>query len=294
MTTATPTTTAPSHALQCLEIWGGNERVHSAVSVPGLDAWITSQPAGDAAQGGDLHYISMCGEGRISRFAIADVSGHGDEAGTMARTLRRLMRQHIYRPDQSRFAQALNREFLHHASNGRFATALLATYFAPTDQLIVCNAGHPRPLWYQAASHRWLLLDERSARAAVVAAQPRELPRNLPLGIIYPTDYVQFVADLSQGDLLLIYTDGIVEATDTRGRLFGEEGLLRLVHSLNSGCPEHLIDQVFQAVNQFCDGPANDDQTLLVLHHNAADPPKQSIGAKLLVMAKMLGFGGDR
>ena len=48
------------HALQCMEIWGGNAAIHSAVSVPEVDAWISSDPCEGAAKGGDIHYISQC------------------------------------------------------------------------------------------------------------------------------------------------------------------------------------------------------------------------------------------
>jgi phosphoserine phosphatase RsbU/P len=283
---------AVPHALQCLEIWGGNEPVRTALSVPGLDAWLYSQPANGAAQGGDLYYVSACGAGRISRFVIADVSGHGAEAGTMARTLRGLMRQHINRPDQSKFAQALNREFLRQAGSRRFATALLATYFAPTDQLIVCNAGHPRPIWYQASSGRWQLLDQHAAQEAMPAVPARDGPlQNLPLGVISQTSYVQFIASLGKGDLLLIYTDSFPEAEDSQGRPLGEQGLLRLASQLDPDRPEQLNERFSSAVAGYRAGPASDDQTLLVLHHNAADPPRQSLGQKIRVMAEMLGFG---
>ena len=112
MTPLAPPASTPAHALQCLEVWGGNEPRSSAVSVAGLDVWVWSDPIAGAARGGDLYYISTCGAGRISRFAIADVSGHGDEADAMAQTLLKLMRQYINTPDQSNFAMALNREFL--------------------------------------------------------------------------------------------------------------------------------------------------------------------------------------
>ena len=66
---------AEKHLLQCMEIWGGNRAVENAVSVHGIDAWVLSEPHGGGERGGDVHYVSMCGAGKISRFALADVSG---------------------------------------------------------------------------------------------------------------------------------------------------------------------------------------------------------------------------
>lgn len=63
----------------------------------------------------------------------------------MAIQLRRLMRNHMNRLDQTRFIRDLNREFVALADKGMFATALMASYYAPTEHLVVCNAGHPRP-----------------------------------------------------------------------------------------------------------------------------------------------------
>ncbi len=89
-----------------MEVWGGNGAIHNAISVPGIDAWISSDPYEGNAYGGDIHSVSMCGAGRISRFAIADVAGHGAAVGELAHRLRSLMRKYINTLDQTRFARA--------------------------------------------------------------------------------------------------------------------------------------------------------------------------------------------
>ncbi len=275
----------PTHSLECMEVWGGNGAIHNAISVPGIDAWISSDPYEGDACGGDIHYVSMCGAGRISRFAIADVSGHGATVGKLAHRLRSLMRKYINTLDQTRFARALNRDFSKLARDGRFATALLTTYFAPTDHLIICNVGHPRPLWYHAASQRWELLDPDMPQRATAAVM------NLPLGVIARTDYVQFAVKLGKGDLVLIYSDSLIESRNPEGERLGEEGLLELVRQMDTARPQQLSRDVLTAAVTYRGGaPAKDDETLLVLHHNAANPPKQSIGQKMHVMAKMIGM----
>ncbi|MBI4579150.1 MAG: hypothetical protein HY718_05565, partial [Planctomycetes bacterium] len=98
----------PTVKLHCMEIWGGNGAQDSAISVPGLDAFVCSQPQPGHRTGGDIHYVSMCGSGRISRFVVADVSGHGEQVDDLATTLRTLIRRHINTLNQARYARTLN------------------------------------------------------------------------------------------------------------------------------------------------------------------------------------------
>ncbi len=283
--------------LQCMEIWGGNEAVDTAISVPGLDVWVASTPYGGGAQGGDIHYLSMCGSGRISRFAVADVAGHGDAVGDLAATLRRLMRKNINTLDQTRFARDLNREFGQLNAAGRFATALLTTYFAPTNQLILVNAGHPRPLWHDASASRWRALDaEHSDELDSGAGQARATywgspVSNLPLGVIEPTDYAQFAIRLEPGDLVLIYTDSLIEAQSPDGTMLGEAGLLRLVERLDASRPAEAIVSLQRMLADHRGGAApDDDQTVLLLHHNGTPPPPMTVKQGLRSLAKMVGL----
>ena len=135
-----------------------------------------------------------------------------------------------------------------------------------------------------------MLLDQESARAAAVATiPPAGQLGNLPLGI-RSTNYVQFIANLAKGDVLLLYTDSLSEAEDSQRRPLGEHGLLDLVCGLDSSCPEKLVDAVLQALSRYRNGPPQDDQTLLVLHHNAANPPERSLGKESRQEAQVLGF----
>lgn len=277
--------TAPRvHSLQCFEIWGSNKRVNDAISVPGITVWIHSSPFADNNQGGDIHFVSMCGAGRVSRFALADVSGHGELAGHVADRLRKLMRKHIHTLDQTRFARALNREFSELAKFGSFATALLTTYFAPTDHLIICNAGHPKPFLYCARTKTWKLLDEN-------IDDPAEPVANIPFGVIEPTDYVQFAVGLELGDVVVMYTDSLIEARNPDGNQLGEKGLLELIKKLDLDEIHTLTERIINKIADYRGlAPAEDDQTLLVLHHDASDPPRLSFGETAKVMAKMIGL----
>ncbi|NLX13547.1 MAG: serine/threonine-protein phosphatase [Phycisphaerales bacterium] len=267
-----------------MEIWGGNESVDKTVTVPGIDAWVYSRPYAGQERGGDIHFVSMCGAGAISRFSVADVSGHGNMVGEVANHLRALMRKHINNLDQTSFVQALNREFSALAADGTFATALLTTYFAPSDHLITCNAGHPTPLLYRARQGQWYFLKHDMPDHVDHLA-------NLPLGVIDPTPYYQFAIALERGDLVLMYTDSLVEAKDPDGRLLGEEQLLQIIERLDTQSPETFCPRLLKALEAYRGGhPSDDDITLLLLHHNADNPPQQSFGEKMKVIGKMLGL----
>lgn len=273
------------HQMACVEIWGGNEPTSTAVSTPGIDAYIYSRPFESAAAGGDIHYVSLCSAGNIARFVVADVSGHGAEVSDLAASLRGMMRRNINTLDQTRFARELNRLFSRQETGGRFATALLATYWAPDDQLIICNAGHPRPVHYRALHQDWAVLEEEQPADAA--------PGNLPLGIIHPTPYSQAAYRLERDDVVVIYTDALVEARSPDGRMLGEAGLLSMLGSLDPSKPEALIEQLMARVVEFGGGrPLDDDATVLVLHHNAADPPSYSLGEKVAAIGRWLGLRG--
>ncbi|MDX2114874.1 MAG: PP2C family protein-serine/threonine phosphatase [Planctomycetota bacterium] len=275
---------AQPHSLACMEIWGGNERIESGLSTPGLDAWVFSEPFEGESEGGDVHYVSMCNSGNIARFVVADVSGHGAEVGEAARTLRGLVRRNMNTADNTRFTRALNGAFQMESSGGRYATAVLATYFAPTDELLIVNAGHPRPLLYRAAAQRWELLTGDGAGAS-------SSDTNLPLGIIEPTDFSQFAVKLQKGDLVFIYTDGLMEARDGSGNMLGERGMLQLAESLDVSKPGEIIGNLLRRLRDWQQGASlNDDVTCILLHHNASDPPAYSLRAQITALARVIGL----
>ena len=282
-----------SHRLQCLEIWGGTTAADEAVSVHGLDLYVFSRPFRDEASGGDVYFVSMCGAGNIARIMVADVAGHGSGVSSLGRSLRRLMRKHITTVDQTRLARELNAEFIRRAAGGRFATAVLATYFAPTDHLIVVNAGHPPPLWYRAIRGTWELLEAPRRELSSSSSESLEVGvANLPLGVIEPTPYAQFAVQLEPRDLVVLYTDAVIETPGPEGERLGTGGLLELAQSADASAFESLSSSIRHALDALRGGePLDDDLTILVLHHNAADPPRLPVGERLRVFGRMMGIG---
>lgn len=288
---------APNHAaegehLECMDIWGGTEAVDRVFSVSGLDVHIVSTPYRGEKNGGDIYYVSMCGSGRIARLALADVSGHGERVAATSGQLRKLMRKYINTPNSESFARTLNKSFLSGSDESTFATALLATYWAPTDHLILVNAGHPPPLLYREGEGRWSFLSSDLPEAQSTRSSDVGI-RNLPLGVIEPTGYDQIAVGLKRGDLVVLYTDALPEAANAAGTQLGLGGLLGLCETVEAREPKDLAGALLGAVDSYRGGrAADDDQTVLVLHHNGEDPPPMSIGGVAHMLGRMIGVLG--
>ncbi|MCC6969875.1 MAG: serine/threonine-protein phosphatase [Phycisphaerales bacterium] len=283
ITTTTPTMpSSEPHTLQCMEVWGGNDAVQSAVKMPGLDAWVYSRPHKGEASGGDVHYLSSCATGRITRLLIADVSGHGLGVSEIAIRLRDLMRQFVNYLDQTRFVESLNREF-NGQESGSFATAVLGTYWAPTRYLVACNAGHPRPIRFHAATGEWTFIGRDNEESSPAPTPGADTPTNLPLGVLDVSRYDQLGVRLDEGDVIILYTDSLIEAKDAEGKLLGEPGLLEFLRELGAGDPATLASRTIARAESFNRGlPLDDDATMLVMRCNTERTrrgPRESFAA---------------
>ena len=271
----------PAQHMQCMEVWSGSQLTESSVEFGGLDAWVYSKPFGDARRGGDVYYASSCATGRITRLLLADVSGHGSAVADTATRLRTLMRQFVNRLDQAEFVRLLNRQFAELSQGGTFATAIVATFFAPTGRLTVCNAGHPRPVVYRASQRAWGLLSS--------GAQSDVRLRNIPLGMIALAEYEQFDVELEPGDCLLCYSDALIESCDAAGEPLREAGLLRIVRGLGDLDAQDITGRLLKEIA--ARDPTNlseDDVTVLIVRANgrAAYYP---FGQKLRALGRFVG-----
>jgi phosphoserine phosphatase RsbU/P len=273
-----------TRTLACMEVWGGNTAISSGLNMDGLDAWVSCEPHAGARGGGDIYYLSQCLQGHITRMVLADVSGHGEDVDELAIELRKLMRANINTPDQTKFARKLNKAFGRIATSGRFATAVLVTYFNPSRRLIVVNAGHPRPLYYSATRNEWSLLSSTSDAADEDAG-------GLPLGVIYPTPYTQFAVSLSPGDLVVMYTDSLIEAANDAGEMLGEAGLLREAKRLGRLNAEEFARRLADAARAWRGGrPFDDDATLIAFARNDDVKPDRSLSERLRAVSRLIGL----
>ncbi len=251
------------HHMPCLEIRGGNRRESYAVELPGLSAWISSRPLTPSTEGGDLHYLTVCGEGAISRVVLADVAGHGEVVASVAERLRHGLRKHVNTWDQSILLQELNDSFLAGADGVQYATAFVLGHYVQSGEVLFTNAGHVPPLWYRAAERQWHIVSDSILYAKEIA--------DLPLGLIPGTPYTQTAIQLGAGDLLVLYTDGISESRDATDRELGCDQFCSFASSVPIESPDKVGQALFSCVEMFRgDVPAADDETIIVLRRTAS------------------------
>jgi len=130
---------------------------------------------------------------------------------------------------------------------GMFATLLYIELNASTGSMIICNAGHLPPIVKRA--------DGTLARLAGASGAP--------LGMMAGMNYIQETAKLEQGETVVLYTDGIIEAMNAREELFGYDRLEAIMKQ-SSADPGALKEAVISEVNRFTGlSPQHDDMTLV-------------------------------
>jgi hypothetical protein len=264
-----------------MEVWGGNQTVDDSVKVAGLDAWVYSKPYGGSDGGGDVYYVSSCATGRIARLLLADVSGHGEAVKKTGIGLRDLMRRHVNHIDHKHFIKLMNQQFAGLAREGTFATAVVSTFFAPKMRLTLCNAGHPVPILYRKDKQQWSFLQ--------TAESTSDEPMNLPLGIIDLADYQTFDTPMKAGDLVLCYTDSLVESHGADGEMLGHEGLMEIVRSIPVTDPKAFVPALLKAVeSRYPDNLTNDDVTVLLFSPNGKGR-HPSLWRQVVALVKMTG-----
>jgi len=248
--------------LACFELWGGNRAEDHPVELPGLEGWVYSAPLDPVSGGGDVHYFSVCSQGMVSRIALADVAGHGSHASSTANRLRRVLQRHTDNWDQSELMREVNEAFAREAVGSQYATAAVLGFYFETGELLFTNAGHPPALWYRSREDSWELLQDTTPLAVDI--------EGLPFGLIPGTTYSQTGVRLGAGDVLVLYTDGISETSDSSGNELGHIGLLQLARTLAPKAPSSdLSRDLLSAIADFRgDAPRRDDETLILLRHS--------------------------
>lgn len=255
-------TTLQQHELQCMEVWNGSKHVENNVQAPGFSAWIYSKPYQGSKNGGDVYFLTLCMGGVLSRLLLGDVAGHGADASATSLKLRQSIRKFINYKNQQRLVAEINTHFASLEQDGRFATAIIATYQSNKRKLTLTNAGHPRPLYFSAREQRWSYLEEVIAGGAEMS--------NLPFGIQSGIGYQNYSIKVESGDMLLLYTDAFVEVSSQQDRLLGEAGLLSLVKQTGDNDTLDMIGRsIIQSVVDYTQSEIfDDDATLLLVRFN--------------------------
>ncbi|HWT91484.1 MAG TPA: SpoIIE family protein phosphatase, partial [Solirubrobacteraceae bacterium] len=226
--------------------------------IPGLDLAVRYRPLGDGAEvGGDFYDVVPLDDGAWL-VVVGDICGKGTAAamltGVMRTTIRALaLLEH--RPEA--LVRGVNEALRREASPQALATLACAAVRPSRNgfamRLVAC--GHPAPL----------LLRASGSVEPVPAGGPM-----LGVGADPALDVVDL--ELGDGDLLLLYTDGVLDARVVRGEPFGEARLRSSLAAAAGRDATGVLDAVDGAVRAYAPGPPRDDTALLALRVTADGP----------------------
>lgn len=214
-------------------------------SIPGLDILTRFQPAREL--GGDLYDFLQYGKDRHI-LVVGDVSGKGSPAalyGAMVSgILRSLAPRHLSPPEMLR---RLNVMLMERKIEGHFITLTYAVWDVKIRRLTLANSGMPLPVLV------------RRGRSHSIRAE------GVPLGLLENTEYQETSVTLEKGDLLAMFSDGLVEAASSEVE-FGMRRLENLFRENARRPLSQIIDLVFAEIARFERGqPPRDDQTLMLV-----------------------------
>ncbi|MDZ4133624.1 MAG: PP2C family protein-serine/threonine phosphatase, partial [Dethiobacteria bacterium] len=213
-----------------------------------LDLYAMMEPAREV--GGDFYDFFPLDNRRFC-FSIGDVSGKGIPAALFMVITRTILKNQAMQgnPLGEIFNRANNMLCSENVED-MFVTVFMGILDTETGELEYVNAGHNPPLLSrQGEAYRFL-----------------DVKRNLVLGGMDDYNYETQHMVLGRSDLLLLYTDGVNEAMNSTGELFGDRRFFAAADACRGASPQEIVKKVHQAVSEFVeDTPASDDLTMLVL-----------------------------
>jgi serine phosphatase RsbU (regulator of sigma subunit) len=210
-----------------------------------------SMPAREV--GGDFFNYFVLPDGRLA-LLVGDVSGKGVSAALLMANVQATLRARLpLETDLAALAAGLDREIDETTPRGVFLTLFMGILEKNGRTLRYVNAGH---------NPQFVL----RARGEIVALSST----GLPIALFAGHDYLAASVDLDQGDLLFFYTDGLVEAENDAGEMFGAERLQAVLRSASAEGVDAILQHVEGTVRAFRGGTeALDDATLMALRLQA-------------------------
>src|SRR5215510_14242205 len=184
-----------------------------------------------------------------AELSVGDVMGKGMPAALVMSNLQALVKAFATAaaPPQ-RLCEQINRAVCGNLPEGKYITFFYGLFETASRRFVYANAGHNPPL-----------LVRRDGRTA------RLTEGGIVLGLFPENTYKQGEVRLRAGDRLLYFTDGVTEAANDDGELFGEERLLRLLVEHRRQSASELRETILGAVADFSGGSFQDDVTLVAL-----------------------------
>ena len=227
-----------------------------------FDIYASMNPAKEV--GGDFYDFFLIDDDHLC-LVIADVSGKGVPAALFMMASKIILSN--YAKMGKNPAQILSDANDAICSNNReemFVTVWLGILELSTGKLTAANAGHEYPAVKSADGSFELYNDKHS----------------FVIGGMEGTRYMEYTVYLNPGSKLFLYTDGVPEATDASGELFGTERMLEALNFYPDASPEQILKSVREGVDKFVkDAEQFDDLTMLCLEYKGLAALKESDGS---------------
>ena len=200
------------------------------------------------AVGGDYYDFLDLGSGRLG-LVLADISGKGMSAALLMANLQANLRGQyaLALDDVPRLLRSVNRLFYRNTQTSHYATMFFAIYDDRTRRLRYVNCGHNPPILVRANG----TVDRLAATATV-------------LGLFEQWECAVADCELTSGDVLVIYSDGISEAGPNEDEEYGEARLIATARAHQRESADTLLHAILTDVQQFSSGRQADDMTLIV------------------------------
>jgi sigma-B regulation protein RsbU (phosphoserine phosphatase) len=198
--------------------------------------------------GGDYYDVVRISETQTA-LCIADVSGKGLPAALLMSSLQAALKPLMWDARSPReLCRRLNRILCEITPVGKFVSFFYGVLDSKDNRLTYCNAGHNPPIMVRADGEA----SELNAAGAVLGQFPDWV-------------YEQSDVQLRTGDTLMLFTDGVVEASDTEDEPFGEERVIRIARENRAAGAEDLKTLLMWAASEHCGGRFRDDASMIVL-----------------------------
>jgi phosphoserine phosphatase RsbU/P len=200
------------------------------------------------AIGGDLYDFFSYSSSRMG-IVIGDVSGKGAPAAIYAALVSGILRSHTpIEPSPAEMLSAVNYSLSERRIDGQFVSLIYALWDERQSTLQVSNSGLPRPIYCQ------------GGKPEVIDAT------GLPLGLFDDATYDEFTFRLKPGDLFVFFSDGILDARNPAGELFGRERAEQVASRCWEMSAQQVVNSLFDAVNEHTAGEETfDDQTVVAI-----------------------------
>ena len=208
--------------------------------------------------GGDLYdFLKYSGQG-VTGIAVGDVSGKGAPAAIYAALVSGIARSHAAEePSAAHMLEAINLSLSERPIEGQYVSMIYAIWDDNQQTLQLANSGLPRPLHC------------RGAKVEEIQVT------GLPIGLFNNATYDELTVQARRGDVFLFFSDGILDATSSKGEMFGRRRLEKMMQDNCGASAEEIVDAIFKAVSIHAEGvEAFDDQTIVVLKVKGPIPKK--------------------